>query len=191
MGLFIGGRSSRMGHFPKGLLRCPGGSSLSIVEHWHSMAQTIGLECVLIGESEAYSHLGMPMLPDQPAGVGPIGGLHALLDYVLQRDGSTSFDAVAVACDMPYVTPPLLSRLCSHPSGRPMLAPRHSHTLTWEPLFARYTPTSALPLIVECILDRKHSLQALLDRAGAEVVPLRDSEWSQLRDWDRPADVEV
>jgi hypothetical protein len=35
-----------------------------------------------------------------------------------------------------------------------------------------------------------HSLQGLLERAGAAKLALSEAEWGQLRDWDAPADLE-
>ncbi len=188
MGIFVGGGSSRMGRFPKGLLQSPSGKQMNLVEHWCELARQLSLDCVLVGESAAYSHLGLPSIPDQPPGIGPIGGLRGFLAHVHGK--CSTLAGIAVACDMPYVTTGLLARLCSHPSQRPILAPRDPLTQTWEPLFARYLPSPTLPLIAECHAERRTSLQGLLDRASAEILPLLDTEWAQLRDWDQPSDIQ-
>jgi molybdopterin-guanine dinucleotide biosynthesis protein A len=119
-----------------------------------------------------------------------MGGLGPLLEYALDNTANPNCTAIAVACDMPYVTPELLARLCSHASQRPIVAPQHPKTLKWEPLYARYTPLTVLPLLAECCADGNTSLQRLLARAKADVLPMNESEWLQLKDWDYPSDVE-
>jgi molybdopterin-guanine dinucleotide biosynthesis protein A len=67
-GVFVGGAAVRMGGLPKGLLRGPDGATL--VERWRAMLEELGLAVVLVGEADAYEHLGLPMLTDEPPG-GP------------------------------------------------------------------------------------------------------------------------
>ncbi|HEY5241286.1 MAG TPA: NTP transferase domain-containing protein, partial [Polyangiaceae bacterium] len=95
-GVFVGGAGVRMGGLAKGLLRGPDGSSL--VERWAGMLRELGIPIVLVGEGAAYEGLGLPMLKDEPPGVGPLGGLVALLRHAGTRR------ALAFACDMPFVS---------------------------------------------------------------------------------------
>ena len=93
-----------MGGFPKG--RLPVSSSgQPIVLHLAALAQSLDLPVVLVGEHAAYHDLGLPGVPDQPAGIGPLGGLAALLT------AASGSEVIALACDMPFVSAQILTRL--------------------------------------------------------------------------------
>jgi len=178
-GVFVGGQGVRMGGLPKGLLRGPDGATL--VERWRAMLAELGVEVVLVGEADAYAGLGLAMLKDEPAGLGPLGGLVALLRH------AGALPALAFACDMPFVSRALVARLLAAPADAPIVAPRRD--ARWEPLCARYDPARVLPLALARAASAHHSLQPLLDAAGAAALPLLPDEGAQLRDWDTPADV--
>jgi molybdopterin-guanine dinucleotide biosynthesis protein A len=181
-GIFVGGTSSRMGGRPKGLLLAPGdpdGAGETIVARWRRMFDALGVASVLVGERTAYAGLGMDGIDDDPAGIGPLGGLVALLKRA--RGGS----AIVVACDMPYVSLRLLTKLASHPSAGAVAARRGN---VWEPLFARYTGPRALEIAERNVGAARHGLYAVLDALGADALPLSADDWLELRDWDTPGD---
>jgi molybdopterin-guanine dinucleotide biosynthesis protein A len=204
LGVLVGGRSSRMGGQPKGLLLVPG-SDESLVVH----ALRVGAEagCAprwLVGDLEAYDPLATAharelnsaaggadqpafrgRLQDDPAGVGPLGGLRALLQAA---SASGLGQVIAVACDMPYVTPALLTALREHPSEAAVLAARRGPEAPWEPLLARYRPALLLPAVDAALAAGERSFQRLLARvtvAEFEAPGLARA----LDDWDRPEDV--
>lgn len=185
LGIFVGGKSSRMGGRPKGLLSHPRNPSMTLVEHWVKLASDVNIECTLVGQVDAYGGLGLPTLADSPAEVGPMGGLCAFLEYCSAQDTL----AVAVACDMPFVSRELLQRLCSAQSEGSIIAPRQPDTQRWEPLFARYVPTRVIPLVRDRLARRELSLQALIDAADGETLPVTSQEWPMLRDWDEARDI--
>ncbi|HSO38965.1 MAG TPA: NTP transferase domain-containing protein, partial [Labilithrix sp.] len=108
-GIFVGGASTRMGGRPKGLLRVSSGETL--VERWKKLFDDLAIPCVLVGDGarDAYRDAGLEILADERAGdaLGPLGGLLALLGRA--REGAV----IAVACDMPFVSPELVRRLAS------------------------------------------------------------------------------
>jgi molybdopterin-guanine dinucleotide biosynthesis protein A len=176
-----------MGGIAKGLLASPDGPS--IVERWEGLLRGLGHEVVLVGAHEAYSHLPLERIADEPPGIGPLGGLVALL----RRAGRSR--VLAVACDMPFVSRGLIERLAEAPIDGTVVAPRRGGH--WEPLFARYDPVRALPLAVSQAQSAQseaaaapgaRSLQRLLDRAGAVELPLSPGEERELDDWDSPDD---
>ena len=177
-GVFVGGAATRMGGAPKGLLRMPGG--VTLVDHWRALLEAQGAEVVLVGSGDAYRALGLEVLQDEPSGVGPLGGLVALL----QR--ASPAVAVAVACDMPFVTPALLGRLLAAPAA-PVVAPRREGR--WEPLFARYDSRAVLPVARAHVAAGRRALHDLLYAVGAVELDLSPDEAAQLRDWDSPGDV--
>jgi molybdopterin-guanine dinucleotide biosynthesis protein A len=122
-------------------------------------------------------------LADAPAGIGPIGGLCALLQHAGDRR------AIALACDLPYLSSALLARLASEPSGAAVLAPRDPATGKWQPLFARYDAAVVLPVLRVAIDRGVRSFQDLLRELSVEELVLTTEEHAELRDWDTPEDV--
>ena len=177
-GIFVGGRGTRMGGVAKGLLATESGETL--VARWQRLFAALGIRTVLVGQHEAYGAIEAPTLDDDPPGIGPLGGLVALLTTA--ADGR----AFAVACDMPFVSIELLEKLAAHPSRAPIVAPRRGEV--WEPLFARYDASRVIATARARARRGEHSLQRLLDEAGAEPLPLTSVEADELRDWDRPED---
>jgi molybdopterin-guanine dinucleotide biosynthesis protein A len=159
-----------MGGRAKGLLVAPSGET--IVARWTGLFARVGLPCVLVGSRPEYADLGLPIVEDDPPGVGPLGGLAGLL---------AGGPAVAVACDMPHVSEALLRRLVAGSPAAPILAPRRGRR--WEPLFARYD-ASVLPLVRARLAGGRLGLQGLLDEAGAAELPVGETEWAELEDWD-------
>jgi len=192
-GIFVGGPARRMGGRPKGLLEGPGG--VTLVERWRAMLVDLGAEVVLVGDAAAYAGLGLPVIADEPAGVGPLGGLVGLLRHGGTGAGTGTGTGgslgarhvLAVACDMPFVSRALVERLLAAPDDAPIVAPRRDGR--WEPLCARYDPIRVLPLAAARAASPYHSLQRLLDDAGAAPLPLAPHEADELHDWDSPDDV--
>jgi molybdopterin-guanine dinucleotide biosynthesis protein A len=177
-GIFVGGAGSRMGGRAKGMMAAPYGGT--IVERWLTVLRSVGVDqVVLVGQNEAYAGLGLEALDDEPAGIGPLGGLCALLS----RAGDAS--AIALACDMPFVSSTLTRRLLVGPDFA-IVAPRRGDV--WEPLFARYKAAIVLPVARARVAAGRHSLQGLLAEAGAVELPLERDEALELRDWDTTED---
>jgi molybdopterin-guanine dinucleotide biosynthesis protein A len=180
-GIFVGGAGTRMGGRAKGLLATREGAT--IVDRWRAVLSAVGVgQVVLVGAHGAYAHLGVETICDSPAGIGPLGGLVALLRYAGERT------AIAVACDMPSVSTGLMARLLRAPDA-PVVAPRRDGR--WEPLFARYDAPAVLSLAEAQAATRDHSLQRVLDRAGAVELPISAGEADELHDWDTPEDAGV
>jgi len=165
-----------MGGQPKGLLRAPSGEP--IVERWRTLAGSVGLSSVLVGNAAAYAHFGMEAIADELPGAGPLGGLVALLR------SRPEDQIVAVACDMPHVTAGLLNRLAFSETDAAVLAPWRDGR--YEPLFARYDRVRVCPLATQRLAGADRSLQKLLRAAGTQVLPLSEEEWPLLADWDEP-----
>jgi molybdenum cofactor guanylyltransferase len=179
LGIFVGGSSRRLGGIPKGTLRHPV-EPTSLVEHALSLARRLGSEAVLVGRHDAYADLGAVMLADAPAGIGPMGGLAALIAYAGRRD------VIAIACDMPYVPLELVERMVATPGGAAVV-PRRTGGL--EPLCALYRPDAVREVLERAIADRRFSLQSILTEVEVRELLLKACEQCWLDDWDAPADV--
>lgn len=177
-GIFVGGRGTRMGSVAKGLLTTAEGETL--VARWLRLFEAIGWRPVLVGKHEAYSDIDAASIDDEPGNIGPLGGLIALLG------SAQNARAIAVACDMPFVSHELLAKLATFRSSAPIVAARRGNR--WEPLFARYDADRVRPAALELAAKGRHSLQNLLESLEAEILPLTNSEEEELADWDRPED---
>jgi molybdopterin-guanine dinucleotide biosynthesis protein A len=177
-GIFVGGQSSRMGGIPKGLLLAPSGETL--VGRWSNLFGALSIPIVLVGQNPAYDALAIEQIADVAPGIGPLGGLVALLEH------AGAGTAMAVACDMPFVSRALVEKLVHHPSTAPALAPCDG--ALWQPLFARFRAADALGPAKMHLSSGIYSLQALLDRLNAARFELDPGEQGQLRDWDTVAD---
>jgi molybdopterin-guanine dinucleotide biosynthesis protein A len=184
-GIFVGGKGTRMGGRAKGLLLAPDGRTL--VERLRATVDPLA-DVVLVGDADAYAALELETLADDPAGIGPLGGLTALLRRGQRgRPGEEGGTVLAIACDMPFVSRELLEGLLFARARAPIVAPRRADR--WEPLCARYDSARVLPVAEEHVRRGELSLQRLLDRLGAAPLPEDAYDPRELRDWDAPEDV--
>jgi molybdopterin-guanine dinucleotide biosynthesis protein A len=102
---------------------------------------------------------------------------------LLRRAGEGQ--ALAFACDMPFVSRALVDRLLLAPPA-PVVAPRREGK--WEALCARYDARRVLPHALQQIAGARHSLQGVLDEARAVELALDPDQQRELHDWDTPGD---
>lgn len=187
-GIFVGGRSRRMAGRPKGLLPSPE-PGLTVIERAISVLRQAGAgdRIVLIGEAEAYAGLALPAVPDPLPQIGPLAGLLGLLERAL-ADGQRA--ALALACDLPYVTPALIERLLRVAPEAAAVVPRAAGVL--QPLCARYAPAECLPVLRETLDAGERALFRVVERLAARacLLELSEQEAETLRDWDTLDDVE-
>lgn len=186
VGIFVGGASKRMGGRPKGLLLVPDGGEPLIVQAVRIVRQ-VGALPVLVGDASAYRAAlpdpGIEELADDPPGIGPLGGLCALLARGV-RDGQV----VAIACDMPYVEADDLRALIADPSTADVCAARRDEHAPWEPMLARYDVARVLPIARAAIASGERGFQRLFARLHvSRFVPVSPRA---MDDWDEPGDVE-
>jgi molybdopterin-guanine dinucleotide biosynthesis protein A len=186
IGVFVGGRGSRMGGVAKGLLRTPNDDQTLIERLVRQCARAApGCTPFLVGAAAPYAALGLPELSDNPSGIGPIGGLRALL---LRAHADDSALALALACDLPFLDDATISAIITPFSGLtrvPFVAGR------LQPLAAAYAPLSALEAIERSLAQRKHALMHVLDQLGPQLerIDFADQHALALRDWDTPEDI--
>lgn len=185
VGLLVGGRATRFSGQRKGNLALREGGTVLTRLIGECERALPGVEIVLVGSSEGYEALGLSSLADEPPGVGPLGGISALLRFA-RATGRTT--ALAFACDLPYVTAPLIARLASEAPDALAVAPRDGEL--WNALVSRYAVAS-LPELETTLARGERAMQRFFARLGARAVALelRDGERDSLADWDRPEDV--
>lgn len=151
----------------------------------------------LLGNPSGYSLpdslKNMRPIPDDPPDVGPLGGLHALLQ---QCDADEA--VLLIACDMPYLTGKLLERLLSvaqeatdewdvvipTTSGDEGQLTRQRH-----PCCALYRPT-CLPTIQNAFAAHGHGMMSLLKHLRVIDVPLNKHEARWLTNWNTPDNID-
>jgi molybdopterin-guanine dinucleotide biosynthesis protein A len=183
MGIWVGGQARRMGGVQKALLSLPD-SEETLVARLTRLGRDAGLEVVLVGTAELGAAASdVLQLPDTHVGIGPLAGLSSLLSYAAERA------ALAVACDMPFVTAALLARLIHEAPDATLLAARDEATGKWQSLFARYASARVRPALQAALARKEHSFQALFERVPVDELRLTAAEHAQLRDWDTPEDM--
>ena len=134
--LLAGGRSRRMGR-PKPLLPVQG----TTLAEWIVRKLAPGFPQVLVaapGEEGVPPELHRYLVRDVHLGAGPLAGIEAGLA------AASHPVMVAVACDMPRVTPALLRRLVDAIDGHDAAVPRVEGRP--EPACAAYASTAAGPI---------------------------------------------
>jgi len=181
----VGGRGSRLGGVAKGNLELVPGERL-VMRLLHTLAAAVpGAAVVLVGAASAYGDLGLEALDDAPAGVGPLGGLRALL-LAAEEHGDSA--VLALACDLPHLGAGLVTRLVHEQPDADFVAARTG--ALWHTLVARYS-VRALDAVDAALAAGEHALQRVIGRLGprARELSLNELERAQLHDWDSPADV--
>jgi molybdopterin-guanine dinucleotide biosynthesis protein A len=186
IGLFVGGSGKRMGGVAKGLLLAPGGHE-TLIERLLRVCRTVApnAKLYLVGEASAYAALGVPAVPDDPVGIGPLGGLRGLL---LRAQSESSRAALALACDLPFLDERVLTALgapLTHAARVPFVA------TFFQPLAAAYEPALTLQAIERSRALGKHALLHVLQLLGEQVerLELDPLQAHSLRDWDTPEDM--
>jgi molybdopterin-guanine dinucleotide biosynthesis protein A len=186
IGVFVGGRAARLGGVPKGLLRTADTNEPIVTRLARIGREALpGAELVLVGNAADYTELGHEAIADEPEGVGPLGGLLALLSRAL----TSRCDAVALAGDLPFVSHELLVRLAQHAPEGAVVAPRLDGV--WHPLFARYRSAPCLAAARTVLARNERALHRVIAELGprAHELPLLPEEAALLGDWDTPDDV--
>ncbi len=165
--LVAGGRATRMGGAPKGLLRVDGlpiaARSLALFDRLFSGA------LVVANDPLPYAALGAQIVPDAIPGKGAPGGLHAALM------ASPTPWVFAAACDMPFLSPAAVALLAARREAAPdapAVVPRWQGR--FEPLHALWS-RACLPLLEAALRGRDPSRHALVNLVGAAVV--EEADW--------------
>lgn len=146
--ILAGGQSRRMGA-DKALLRLPS-SGPTLIERVVAAARAVTDDVVVVAEDAGR----LPAMPVRTVGdaiphAGPLAGLVA--GFAAARYA----DVLPLACDLPYLSVPLLRWMASQPRTWDALVPWLSNEdgkTGWEPLHAIYTRACLAPM--RAALDR-------------------------------------
>ncbi len=182
--VLAGGESRRMGQ-DKAALAWQG---QTLLEHIVQTAQQAAPLVLVAGRARpaGWALPSVPFLPDARPGEGPLRGLEAALAF------SAPVSVLAVACDMPLLSPEalrwLIGQACLSPPGRDGLAVRNGGQ--WEPLFSVYF-AGCLPRVQERLALGQRSLQRLIE--SGEFASADAPAWvcAQLINVNTPADLDA
>ena len=126
--VLAGGKSRRMGGSPKALLPFGG---RPLIQHIVETLESVLADCLIVTNTpEAYRFLGRPMIGDAFPDGGSLGGIYSGLAAVA---GDAAF---CVACDMPFLSAPLVRYLASRSGEGDVVIPEGGGEL--QPLHAVY-----------------------------------------------------
>jgi len=113
--ILAGGQSRRMGT-DKALLRLmPDGPAL--IELVLAAVRAVADDVFLVANDDRLAQLGLRTVPDAFPGAGSLGGIYSAVA------GARGEHCLVVACDMPFLSPPLLRALADTPRDYDVLAP--------------------------------------------------------------------
>jgi molybdopterin-guanine dinucleotide biosynthesis protein A len=135
--ILAGGHARRLGGLNKaGLILQPGGASV-LDRQLTRLRRVVDRTIIIANDAERFSGSGVPVIPDVVPGHGALGGLYTAVH------AGTEWTLV-VACDMPFVSEPLLAHLVSVGKSFDIAIPRTARG--YEPLCATYSRRSAVEL---------------------------------------------
>ncbi len=156
--ILVGGQARRFGGIDKSALVVGGRTILD-----RQMAEIVAVTTdILIVGSRGAAPSPARRVPDRIAGCGPLGGLHTALTE------SAGHATIVIACDMPYVTAPLLGHLLSLTRDTDAVVPRTERGL--HPTCAAYTRACLAPAAARLAAGRLKLVDLLDDVRVREVV---------------------
>ncbi|HET6762587.1 MAG TPA: molybdenum cofactor guanylyltransferase [Longimicrobiaceae bacterium] len=165
--LIAGGASRRFGA-PKAL------ASVAAVPMAHracaALRAAAGEVVVIAGDAEPFARMGLRVRGDRVRGAGPLAGIHAALLWA-REEGRPG--ALCLACDMPFVPGPLLSRILqiAIESGASAVVPESGGRTGFEPLCAYYA-AGAMEAAADLLHSGERRAASLAERLGAARVPI-------------------
>ena len=133
--ILAGGLARRMGGANKAGLRI--GNERIIDRQLRLLRQIADPVFIVAGTAEPFLELQIEVVPDVVSGAGPLGGIYTALT------ASPRERTLIVACDLPYLSLPLLQRLAAA-SDADLVIPRTERG--HEPLCAAWSAACAAPI---------------------------------------------
>lgn len=175
--VLAGGLSTRYGS-PKAFATVAGER---IVDRAATALREVTERVVVIANDPAIAGaLGLPTRPDVQPGLGALGGIHSALTWA-GDEGRPG--ALVVACDMPFVSVPLLRRMLALAPAADVVTPESGGPRGIEPLCAYYA-TSCLPAIEAAIARGDVRAIAFHEAVRVTRIPL-----DEVRTYGEPATI--
>jgi molybdopterin-guanine dinucleotide biosynthesis protein A len=159
--ILAGGQARRLGGRDKSALVV---GAASILERQLTVLRAITPHILIVGGDPSYEQIaGVPVVADRVAGAGALGGLYsALVEAPTEQ-------VLVIACDMPFLTAPFLSRLAALGADAEAAVPRDADGP--HPLCASYQRGAAGRLKIRIDAGALRIIDALADLAVREMGP--------------------
>jgi molybdopterin-guanine dinucleotide biosynthesis protein A len=131
--ILAGGRSRRLGGLNKAGLQIGGASVLD--RQLTQLRRVVDRTIIIASDAEAFAATGVPVIPDLEPHAGALGALHTAVH------AAGTERTLVIACDMPFVSEPLLAFLIEAGRTADIAIPRTARG--YEPLCATYSRRSA------------------------------------------------
>jgi molybdopterin-guanine dinucleotide biosynthesis protein A len=182
--ILAGGRASRYGGVPKGLL--PVGDGQTILDRLLVAVRTAGIYDVRIVacDADAYARCGVRVIPDLRRGMGPLGGIEAALADA--ADGGRA--VLLLPCDLPGIGPKEVAALVrGFRAGGCLVAVAVTGNSLWHPLCS--VVHNAARAAVSAALDAgRLKVRDVWESLGA--APVRFADPAPFFNVNTPADLE-
>lgn len=164
--ILAGGRNSRYGSH-KALATVAG---RQIIERVQTALRTVTPDLILIAnDPDRYAPVGLPMRADAVPDLGALGGIYSALLWARAEDRP---GILAVACDMPFLSPPLLARLVDDAAAE-IVVPESDSRRGFEPLCAYYS-TGCIPAIEAAIGREDRRIISFYNAHRVRRIPLAE-----------------
>ena len=143
----------------------------SLIEHVLVRLEGLGDEILITTNlPQDYRFLGFRLVSDLVPGVGAIAGLHTSLAAARGRS------VLVVACDMPFISRPLVEHLVGLAPQADVVIPRHGDK--YEPLHAVYNRRNCLPPLENALAAGEKRLINFFPQVN--VLHVEESELTRL-----------
>ena len=165
--VLTGGESRRMGSDKATLVF----QDRPLAERAVDALRQVFTEVIVVSNGQPdHETFGVPVVADFYPGCGPLGGLHA----ALQAAAAPQQDVFLLACDMPFVSPELVSYLAGHEIAphtdeAEALVPQMNDRL--EPLCAVYS-SACLGAATEALVAESFKMQDFLSGITTRVAEI-------------------
>jgi molybdopterin-guanine dinucleotide biosynthesis protein A len=163
--ILAGGESRRLGKRHKATLHLGGGSVLD--RQLSLLGKVVGRTMIIANDPMVYGDYGVPVVADLAPHRGALGGLYT----AIQVAGTDR--TLVIACDMPFLTEPLLAYLVE--AGRTVDIAIPRTTRGYEPLCATYSRGSAAELLRR-IDEKRFKLSEVALIAGLTIREIASQE---------------
>lgn len=175
--VLAGGQSRRMGT-DKALLPLVAGGPPMLRVVLDRLSAVADETIVVADDRPRYAALGARVVPDLSRHVGALGGIHAAIAW------SAHEYCLVVACDMPFLSLPLLRRMADEPRDYDVLVPlipgesrQRDDGLVYQTLHAIYSKR-CLPFIEKRIAEGRKQVVGFFDDVRVRTLDVAEiSRW--------------
>lgn len=165
--ILAGGRARRLGGLNKaGLVLHPSGASI-LDRQLSRLSRVVDRTIIIANDADRFTAAGVPVIADLVVDGGALGALYTAV-HSAQTDRT-----LVVACDMPFLSEPLLAHLVDVGRAVDIAIPRTRRG--YEPLCATYSRRSA-PELRRLIAEKQFRLSDVARIPGLNVREIGQDE---------------